>query len=157
MAFFLASEAAMLLAILQISHGHLVYPLDDTYIGMAMAKNLAQHGVYGMTKYGFTSSSSSPLFVLAMAACYAVVGVREWVPLVLSISCAAAALLVADRIFRRWLPDDGRFIALVCLSALAPLPTTGVLGMEHTLHIFLALLFIDQLVRFLEAHGTPGS
>ena len=52
------------------NQGHIIYALDDTYIHMAMAKNFSQHGVWGMTKYGFTSSSSSPLWTLLLSLCY---------------------------------------------------------------------------------------
>ena len=42
-------------------NGHLVYALDDPYIQMAMAKNFVLHGVWGITRFGFTSSSSIAL------------------------------------------------------------------------------------------------
>lgn len=45
-----------------LNQGHLVYALDDTYIHMTIAKNFAQHGVWGVTKYSFSSESSSLLW-----------------------------------------------------------------------------------------------
>jgi len=47
--------AVLLIASLRRTSGHLVYALDDPYIHMAMAKNFSQHGVWGVTRYGFTS------------------------------------------------------------------------------------------------------
>lgn len=62
-----------------------VYPLDDTYIHMGMAKNLATHGVWGVNRYHFSSSSSSPLWTLTLAGAYLVTGVREATPLILNL------------------------------------------------------------------------
>ena len=46
----------------------LVYPLDDAYIHMAISKNLQQHGVWGVTRHQFSSTSSSILFTLLFSA-----------------------------------------------------------------------------------------
>jgi hypothetical protein len=51
-------------------NGHLVFALDDPYIQMAMAKNFALHGVWGITRFGFTSASSSPLWTFFIAVTY---------------------------------------------------------------------------------------
>ena len=38
---------------------HMEYALDDPYIHMAVAKHFVDHGVWGMTPFEFSSSSSS--------------------------------------------------------------------------------------------------
>ena len=44
-----STAATVLVISLRMNHGHLIYTLDDSYILMAMARNFARHGVWGMT------------------------------------------------------------------------------------------------------------
>lgn len=74
--------------------GHLIYVLDDAYIHMAIAKNFAEHGVWGITKYGFTSSTSSPLWTFLLAASYFLFGIRENIPFIFNIICAVGVCCV---------------------------------------------------------------
>ncbi len=37
----------------QHTQGEIIYPLDDTYIHMAVAKNFVEHHVWGITQYAF--------------------------------------------------------------------------------------------------------
>jgi len=60
------SFVAVIVAVLEYlaikkTGGHFCYPLDDTFIHMAVAKNLVLHGNWGITPAGFVSCSSSPL------------------------------------------------------------------------------------------------
>jgi hypothetical protein len=142
-----ALAAAVLVAwSLRHSGGQLVYALDDAYIHMAMARNLAEHGVFGVTRYGFTSSSSSPLWTLALAGLFALVGARDWIPLVLNLVFAGGLLLVADRLLSACgVASRARFLALLAVAFLTPLPTLALVGQEHILHAALTLAFAGLL------------
>src|SRR6266581_6972380 len=80
-ALLLASIAVLLRASLELTGGHLVYTLDDPYIHMAMARSFAQHGVWGLTAQGFTSSTSSPIWTFIISAAFRLLGPQVWIPL----------------------------------------------------------------------------
>jgi hypothetical protein len=83
---FLASAGVLTVrACLAATGGHFVYALDDPYITMAMARTLVRHGTWGVTPADFSSSCSSPLWLLCVAATYAVFGVNDLSPLVLQL------------------------------------------------------------------------
>ncbi|HEX5233707.1 MAG TPA: hypothetical protein VFW25_00105 [Silvibacterium sp.] len=128
-------------AILSVSYfacgRHLIYPLDDPYIEMAMAKSFALHGVWGITRYAFTSSSSSPLFTVLLAVLYKVFGVHQWVSLAISWCFGLACIPVAAKLL-----SADRTIALIVFVLATPLFGIGALGMENTLHLLLVLLFL---------------
>jgi hypothetical protein len=80
-AIYCAITLTLLIASYRQAEGHFIYALDDTYIGMMIAKNLAMHGVWGVSPYEFSSSTSTPLFVLLLSVVYRVFGVSEVAPL----------------------------------------------------------------------------
>src|SRR5215207_5943541 len=80
---------------MSVLHGHLSYELDDTYIHMAVARNLAEHGVWGVTRYEFTPVSSSLIWPILLASIYWVFGAIESVPLILNLIFATAAIGLA--------------------------------------------------------------
>ena len=123
-----------------------VYPLDDTYTHMAIAKHFAGHGVWGVTPYLFSSSTSSPLFDLLLMVPYLLLGPVVWAPLLISLIFGATAIVVAGRI----LPSPVRLPALLTLIAAVPLSTMTALGMEHTLHIALTLAFAAAAAEAIE-------
>jgi len=124
--------------------GHLVYALDDAYIHMAVARSLARHGVWGVTPYEFTSSTSSLAWPLLLAVTDLVAGVREATPLVLNLLFAGASVLLADRLLRG-APPVLRAVALIALVFFTPLPTLVLSGMEHTLQIAAVFWLLDRV------------
>jgi hypothetical protein len=143
----------LLRAALAHTQGTLVYALDDAYIHMAVARSLAEHGVWGVTRYAFTACTSSLVWPLLLAAADVLVGVRDATPLVLNLVAAAAALVLADRLLAG-IPVAARVAALVAVVLLTPLPTLVIAGMEHTLHIASVFWLLD---RFRAAEEGPPS
>lgn len=132
------------------NQGHLIYVFDDAYIHMAMAKNFAGHGVWGVTADEFTSSSSSPLWTLILSATYRVFGVGERAPLVLNLLTAALALASAHLFLSRQSERFGIVMTgLVLLILAVPLPSLVLTGMEHALHVCLAVLFLSLATQLL--------
>ena len=55
------------LSVLKLTGGITMYPLDDTFIHMQIAKNLAFHHTWGIVPGEFASASSSLLYTLILA------------------------------------------------------------------------------------------
>ena len=151
----LAGAAFLLLrAALVHTGGRLVYALDDAYIHMAVARSLAREGVWGVTPYAFTSSTSSLAWPLLLALADLAVGVREATPLVLNLVFAAVCIILADRLLRG-APLGLRAVALIAFVFFTPLPTLVLSGMEHTLHIAAVFWLLDR-VRAAEEDGIES-
>ena len=140
----------LLQLVIGLNGGHLVYTLDDTYIHLAIAKNLSQHGVWGVSQYGFSSASSSLLWTLLLAGCNIVFGVSELTPLILNIIFSFGLVILIYVILRRYIKNNLLVFGLLLLIIFAaPLPTLIFSGMEHILHIILALAFLWLAVNVL--------
>jgi len=125
--------------------GVFVYPLDDAYIHLAVSRNLAMHGVWGISPYAFSGASSSPGWTLLLAGVIRVAGVHLLTPLVLNALAVLLLLLLANFVLARMLPRAGiPFIsaALCVLVLVVPLPGLALIGMEHVLHSLFLLCMV---------------
>jgi hypothetical protein len=141
------------------NNGHLVYALDDSYILMAMAKNLAHHGVWGMTPFGFTSSSSAPLWTALVGGLYWLLGVHITLPLILNLLCATLAVFATQWVMASLEPEiSGLYVFAVLLAMLffSPVLNLIFIGLEHSLHILLTLLFVFHSAGILARDEEPS-
>lgn len=137
---FAALYAITTVFLLRATGGHLTYALDDPYIHMAIAKNFALHGVWGVNAGSFSSASSSPLWTGLLGAIFAVAGVHDSIPLVLNIVFAVLSIVMLGRMLERQQLDDFEtFIVIASVILFAPLVPMVWIGMEHTLQILLTL------------------
>lgn len=141
--------------ILRNTGGIFMYPLDDPFIHMQVAKNLAFHGVWGINPQEFASASSSLLYTLLLAFFSKLFSGGVAIPFVLN--CAAACLLLA--VVHRWLLRQEikslvRMVILTGLVVFLPLPVLVISGMEHTLQCLFCFLFVTRLAEWLEGAGT---
>lgn len=133
-----------------INRGIFTYVLDDPYIHMAMAKNLILHGVWGVDKYGFTSSSSSPLWIIVLSLAYFLFGVNLFIPFILNVMFATIFIFIAYSIFRYYkMQPMYNLIFLLFLIFFTPIPALAFTGMEHILQIVIIVLFTFIGVKML--------
>ena len=128
--------------------GKVVYALDDPYIHMAVARNFAISGVWGINSSQFASCSSSPLYTLILGISFYIFGVSEYIPLIINVLAGAGALLAASVILNRYFVKQKLILfMLLILLFVSPLFAVTFVGMEHTAHLALALLFVYHASR----------
>jgi len=159
-AIFLGVAGIVLESNFRQTDGHLIYAVDDAYIHMAMAKNLAGHGVYGVTADEFSSSSSSPLWTILLACAFKIFGVHDAIPFIVNLVLACLILIVAYRfLLQSGLKSWAIFSSLLAVMFLTPMWAVVFSGMEHALHILLVVVFIQYLKPIIQAEDPhiPGA
>lgn len=144
------------MGIREISGGLFIYPVDDAYIHLELAKNLAQHDTWGINPSEFASASSSPLYTLLLALLIRVLDNNVYLPLVINIIAATLLIVVVIR----WLQQQGLTaipvaVILLILIVGTPLPVLALSGMEHTLQILFSFLFLSRFI-MLVRHKEQG-
>ncbi|MPS74233.1 MAG: hypothetical protein E2590_13955 [Chryseobacterium sp.] len=129
--------------------GRYIYPLDDAYIHLSMAKNFAEFQTWGITQYEFSSTTSSPLFTFLLAILIKIFGNWEYIPLVAN-SIAGIGLIL---VFHRYLKQFSQSTYIIILSSvvlLMPLHLMIMTGMEHVFHTLAMILVLLGFQKYLE-------
>lgn len=139
--------------------GVFIYALDDPYIQMAIAKHLAQTGVWGIRADQFASASSSLLWPLLIASIYIWTGPGILVPLLLNLVTGSLLVVLVYSVVRARGIGQFASIAVTCtLSFATPLPALILSGQEHILHtvftIALMMLAARELARPEQSSGV---
>lgn len=130
-------------ASIALNEGNLIYALDDAYIHAAMAKNFSQHGVWGVTEQGFSSTSSSLLWTLLLSTLFAVFGVNEAMPFLINFFSATLLLVLLYYILKKFNFTFWRqTLMLTAFIIFIPLPYLVMGGLEHILQILINLAYI---------------
>jgi hypothetical protein len=113
------------------------YTLDDPYIHGAIARNIAEHGSFGIIPGEYSGASSSILWTLSLAVAYLFFGPAAWV-------CGALATLFGMLAIERTArcmelaglkPISRTVVTAVAIAATPILPILST-GMEHCMHIW---------------------
>lgn len=135
---------------LRACEGRQVYALDDAYIHLELARNLTLHGSWGLEPGVFAGVSSSLFWPLLLAPAFLFPDYSHLAPLLLNIIFASLLLAFFDRGLRgAGASAPRRYMALLVLIFLAPLPSLVFSGMEHLLQALLALLLLNLVVEDL--------
>ena len=131
--------------------GSFIYPVDDAYIHMQIARNLSTSGSWGIIAGEFNSASSSPLYTILLWLAFLVFGNHILIPLLINILSALVLLYM----MYRWLQGQGmgRWMVMLILAAavfITPLPLLVMTGMEHTLQCLFSFLFLFGFADWLQ-------
>lgn len=129
------------------------YPLDDVYIHLAMAEQIAAGG-YGVNSGEYASAASSPIYPILLTP-FSGSAWQRWLPLLWNL----AALFVGAWLFGLALARGGYGRFGILLAAVAPLALsmymTAFTGMENMLHVAASLAIVLGLWRYVES-GSVG-
>lgn len=125
------------------------YTLDDPYIHMALAENIAR-GAFGVNLNEVSNPSSSILWPWLLAV-FDRIGLLLWAPLLINIACFVASVRIALAFALPRLAPGGANVAnaLVVLGlGLLAFNLFGVMftGMEHSLHVLLSLVAVTRVI-----------
>jgi protein involved in polysaccharide export with SLBB domain len=146
-------------AALRHTGGNVSYPVDDTFIHLSLAKQLATNGMYGVTPHEFTAASSSIGWPLLLAAVMKVAGVTAWLPLLLNGVLAVVLFFTVDRAVRHLAADASalsRTLVALLVMTLTPMATLVVLGMEHTAHTVATVALLTAGTAWLADEGDEA-
>ncbi|WP_273007681.1 hypothetical protein [Chryseobacterium sp.] len=134
------------------TENYFTYLLDDAYIHLAIAKNLAFHGVWGVTKYAFSSTSSSPIFTVVLSGLIYILGDHELIPLVFNVVCAFFTIYFLNKYYADYFSKS----KLIVLSSLFTLLFTSVAllifsGMEHVMQVLVVVVNVLCFERWLRS------
>ena len=162
----IAGLAALLLPVtiiiynvLHVTQGIWAYPLDDSFIHLAVAKSLAFHGVWGIDGQTFSSASSSPLYTLLLATGLKTAGNHFLLPFIINITAALAFVILLQQWLRKQnISLTRQVIVLLVTVMLIPLPVLVLFGMEHTLQLLFCFLFVYRFGEAMEkmTRQAPG-
>ena len=151
----LVSVLALLLPVILIernilSHtgGNFTLPQDESYTNIAVGKNLAFYGVWGLSKYAFQTASSSLLYPLVLVPFLFIAGAHLILPILVNAIAAILLLGVLQRVLRgRGLSLAAQLVTLLLVVFLSPLPLLVISGMEYTLFLLFLALFLNAFSR----------
>lgn len=148
----LLPSAGLIASIALLTGGHIVYMLDDAYIHLALARNLAS-GTYGINPGEFSAPSSSVAWPLLLAVFAPLGDAFEYVPLALNVCCLLLTIRIVAGLLSG-LSDAARLFALACISLALNLHGLVMTGMEHSLQVLLAARLAQWLVTLGRCDAT---
>ena len=160
--FFFGAVLLGFISIMVLNRGVFTYMLDDPYIHLAVAEELAKSGHYGVNPGEVSAPCSSPLWPFLMVPFARLPGFTL-VPLILSAAAAFITALLALGRVRKLLPSkennrSGAILqAAVVICFLLATNAIGLVftGMEHSLQVLLAVLVVEGMLRLAE-QSPPG-
>lgn len=151
-----AAFAGLVLATWLACGGRFFYSLDDAYIHLALAAQLA-HGHYGINPGEAAAPSSSVLWPFLLVPFARLAGFA-YVPLIVNGALVAAYAALVTRVLEPWFPGRPRRVAALGLALVFGSSAVGLAltGLEHVLQLVCVAWLVLCVGRSLRGEGVPG-
>jgi len=127
---------------LQLSGNQFIYPIDDVYIHLAIAKNLGESGFWSINLDNFDSASSSILYTLILSSLIKVFGNYVYYPMIINIIAGYLTIYWIYRFFRDFYSENELKLGLILFLPVSLLYVMVIIGMEQTIHMMLSVMAI---------------
>jgi len=148
---FILLNCIYVIGAIAMNEGIFIYSLDDAYIHLSLAKNITEFGIWGVTKYEFSSASSSPIFTVILSSLMKIFGNSQYIILIFNL---IISILIIHPVLKinSFLFDNIKIVNLLTIVELAilPLPVMIGMGMEHVLHILVFSYFLVFVLNYLK-------
>ena len=124
--------------------GTWIFPLDDSYIHLSIARHLAEHGSWSLSEGRPAFAASSPGFDLLLAGLYRLGLTSEYVLLWINV---LTGILIGGLAWFWTPPHQHKAWLWLGAMLILPLHLLVLLGMEHSLHILLVLGFLRYFLK----------
>jgi len=126
----------------QLSGNQFIYPIDDAYIHLAIAKNFGEAGFWSVNPNSFDSASSSILYTLLLSFFIKFFGDNVYYPMFLNIAAGYIAVYWIYRFFKDFYAEKELKLGLFLFLPVTLLYNMVILGMEQTLHMMLSVMTV---------------
>jgi len=161
-ALYLLLTATLIACVLVKTGGHFTYALDDPYIHLALAENLA-HGHYGINPTEFSSPSSSILWPFMLVP-FAGTDLHVFCPLAWNLLFGVLASYIIGNTVAKWplggradglIPSRQHYVVAVLLILTANLASLTIVGMEHVLQVLFAISCAYGVIEAVHGRNLP--
>ncbi len=148
--FLLLATVTSIIFSLSLTQGHFTYALDDPYIHMSTVKHFAEQGIWSVDGVTYASASSSPLWVMLLTPFYLLFGAKifVYIPFTLNVLFQVLSLSLIFQMIKKYTNHNLHYIFGIMMILITPFIALSFGGMEHSLQIFLVLLFINAFVAY---------
>lgn len=119
-----------------------IYPIDDAYIHLAIARNFGESGFWSVNLNSFDSGSSSILYTLILSLLIKIFGDNVYYPMIINIIAGYITVYWTYRFFRDFHSQSEQKLGLLLFLPVSLLYVMVILGMEQTLHMMLSVMAI---------------
>ncbi len=136
------------LIIATLRNGGFEYPLDDVYIHLAMAEQMANGG-YGVNAGEAASAASSPLYPILLMP-FAGTELQRWLPLFWNVIALATAAALFGKILAEARLGRAALVFAIAAPFALSMYVTAYAGMENMAHGAASLAIVLGLWRYVE-------